>query len=270
MNYATYDEIEAVRWSELRRIGRSPLHYHDALQNVTDTAAMALGRAVHTSVFEPDSLPLEYAVWTGGRRGTNEYKEWVEQQGERQILSESEYATCLAIRDAVRAHPVAAKLLAEGEAESVVTWRDTETSLSCKARLDWVSDSCGLVDLKTATSIDKRDFANAAARYDYFGQLAFYRMGIAANGCDVGDSTIIAVESARPHDVAVFRIPEESLWAGEDRAHEYLRTLADCLATDMWPGAFPEAETLDAPDWYFPNQDEQDELAVMAMLKETS
>ena len=49
-----YEDILAVRWSELKSMRHSPLQYrHDLRQPHTDSTAMKVGRLIHTLVLEP-------------------------------------------------------------------------------------------------------------------------------------------------------------------------------------------------------------------------
>lgn len=246
MNFSEYSQIPAVNFSTLKEMARSPKAYQHRLTHPReDTAAMALGRAVHTAVLEADRLPLEYAVWEG-RRGTNDFKDFVLAQGARQILTVADYAHILAIRDAVHAHPVAGKLLVKGKPEETADWRDRATGLACKCRIDFLS-SRYLIDLKTTRSIEPWSFAGDAARLKYVHQLAYYRRGL------IGDRAvrIIAVESEPPHDVAVYKVPESLLCAADVEIDDLLARVVECTASGIWPGAYPEPVELDVPGWAF-------------------
>jgi hypothetical protein len=231
-------------------MGTSPAHYSYHLTHpLEDTDAMLLGRAVHTAVLEPDSLPLEYAVWRGGKRVGAEWKEFAGANADRDILTEVQYEKALAIRDAVRSHPVAAQLLAKGDAEVPLTWTDAETGLACKCRVDWLTGR-SFVDLKTTRDLSERRFANTIEDLAYFGQLAFYRMGVGALLKTVAEPPlIIGVESEAPHDVGVFAVSSDWLWAGDDLAHELLAKVAECTASGEWPGRYPKKVTLERPYW---------------------
>lgn len=252
MNFQTYTQVKACNWSTLKEMAVSPLHYQHRLTTPRpDTGPMAFGRAVHTSVFEPDRIPIEYAVWTGGRRGTNAHKEWQAQQDGRQELSEGEYETCLAVRNAVRAHPRAAKLLRGCKFETTVEWMDPGTGIACKCRPDAVKKAT-LVDLKTTRTIDARKFGRVAYDLGYFGQLAFYAEGLAhTSGVGDWEAFLIAVEADQPHDVGVFQITAESLFAAGVKAHELLDRVAECRETGLWPGRYPTQQDLALPPWEF-------------------
>ena len=257
-DFDAYTKIEAVNWSTLKEMRRSPLHYKHRLTTPReDTPSLALGRATHTAVFEPDRFALEYAVFKGERRAGKEWEAFKESHKGETILKLDEYMRCLAIRDAVRANPVAADYLAEGIAEQTIRWNDKETGIACKGRYDWYSrKKTTLVDLKTTKDIDQRRFAQTAARFGYHSQLAFYADGLSYHaGRDV-DVVIIAVEYDAPYDVAVFHLDLDVLWAGREEYQELLRRVAGCRQLGRWPGKYTERQSLELPRWVFGDDDE--------------
>ena len=263
MTFAEYLEIEAVNWSTLKEARRSPLHYRHRVENPKeDTTRLALGRATHTAVFEPDRFLLDYALFTGARRAGKEWDECCKANRGKTILKAEEYATCLAMRDAVRSHPVAGPALAPpGEAEKVLTWEDPKTGLPCKARLDWWRVGL-LSDLKTTVDVSPRRFGMVAERMGYHGQMAFYRAGLIANGLDAPPPRIIAVEAAPPHDVAVFRLDDDTLYAGEALVAELLALVAAGRFSGKWPGQCQEEIALELPVWAFPQDEDASGLGL--------
>jgi exodeoxyribonuclease VIII len=258
MTFQAYQAIDAVNWTTLKEMGRSPKHYRHRLETPReDTPALAMGRAAHTAVFEPDRFILDYAVFTGPRRAGKEWDAFAAANEGRTILKTEEYQRCLAIRDAVRAHPVAARYLASGMAEHTVRWTDEETGLACKGRADWVAPMLrALVDLKTTGDVNDRIFGHTAARLGYPGQLAFYYDGLRLSGMDLEKVIIIAVESGAPHDVAVFRVDEDVLYTGREQYRGYLRRVAGCRKLGAWPGRYAEEQSLELPPWA--RDDEED------------
>lgn len=264
-----YQALDAVNWSTLKELRRSPLHYRHRLATPRDdTAYLAMGRAVHTAVLEPDLFPVQYAVYTESKsKGEGAKKRWEAFQAanaHRTILDEDDYNRALAIRDAVRSHPRAMAYLERGLAERPVVWTDEKTGLRCKARLDFVSRSRpAVVELKTARAVEPRRFASAAAQLLYHGQLAFYRAGWrAAHGEDL-DPVIIAVESEAPHDVVVYRFDDEARDEGDALAAELLQELATRRRTGEWPGLDRgEEQTLTLPGWALPDTGDADDLGL--------
>jgi hypothetical protein len=245
-----YAAIDAVNWSTLREMEKSGAHYRHRLTTPrNDTPAMRFGRAVHTAVLEPDRFPLECVVWDGGDRRGNAWKEFAAFHCDSTILKEDEYATCLAVRDAVRSHPAAAPLLV-GDSEIVLEWTDPDTGLACKARLDKAHDGCA-VDLKTTTTTDPGEFGRTSGRLLYHCQLAFYQRGLRECGMAGAESVprVIAVEVAPPYDVVVFALAADAFMTGEMLVGDLLHHVASCRERNEWPGRFANEQELYLPPW---------------------
>jgi len=251
MPFEDYLAIDAVNWSLLRHMDASPAHYrHRELEPPPDTPRLALGRAAHTAVLEPEVFDERYAVFDGARRAGKAFDEFEEANIGLTILRRDEYDTCMAVRDAVCAHEVAASLL-YGSSELVYEWTDPDTGIACKARLDHVNADGGLIELKTTSSVDGRTFELLSARMLYHCQLAFYMRALGGGPLP----TIIAVEIEPPHDVAVFELTEEALCVGDARVSELLDQLATCRKTDEWPGRYTETQELSLPPWMMPDDE---------------
>ena len=261
MTSSEYQALPAVNWSLLRELRRSPLHYQHALTvEREDTDALRLGRAVHTAVLEPDRFALDYAVWQGGRRSGNEWAHFCMANHTRTILTLDQYTTACAIRDAVRSHPVASPYLSRGEPEVVLRWRHEKTGLDLKGRADWISDTA-IVDLKTSRhAISPRQMSATVHALGYHCQLALYRAGVKAMTDRELPAVMIAVEPAAPHDVAVYAIMDEALFAGEEEVEELLALLKECRATDSWRGRFSAVQELDLPRYAYPSDDDGDPI----------
>jgi hypothetical protein len=245
MAFDEYAAIDAVNFSTLKEMAKSALHYrHRLLTPREDTAGMRMGRAVHTAVLEPDRFPLEHVVFDGPVRRGKEWDAFEAANGDHTILRADEYASCLAIRDAVRSHPVASDLL-RGESEVVATWVDVDTHIACKARLDHVNEAC-IADLKTTSgAVDERTFTNLSARMLYHAQLAFYDAGVPL----AHNPRIIAVEAEPPHDVVVYRLSDDAMNAGRQLVSDLLHHLVACRERDLWPGRCSAEMGLTVPPW---------------------
>jgi exodeoxyribonuclease VIII len=259
--YASYAAAPGVNWSTLKEMGRSPAHYHHRLITPRDdTSAMRMGRAIHAAALEPDAFPLEYTIYEGPRRAGKDWDEFARVNADKTILRAEEYETCLAVRDAVRRHKAARRMLRWGKAEVTLKWVDPQTRLRCKARLDWIAPGGVLIDLKSTRDGDPRVFGRLAERMGYHGQLAFYRRGLLASGHDPAPVYIIAVETEAPHDVSVFEVDEDVLLAGDLLVHDYLHQVRACRKRRSWPGRDPGVQKLDFPTWALPDGDAYSDL----------
>lgn len=264
LTMAEYQALPGINWSTLKELRQSPLHYQHALKTPRpDTPAMALGRAVHCAVFEPDALPLRYAVYQhsktqgpGARTRWQAFQEQMEAAG-LEILSAEQWEVVTAIRDAVRTDPVASKYLARGKPEQTIQWQDRETGLQCKARLDWTVPPARLfgqrgvyVELKSTRDAGVGRFASRAASLLYHGQVSFYRRGLKTITGEEHDARLIVVESAPPFDVIVYEPDDDWLSCGDVLVDELLSEVATRRASGCWPGAAKGEElTLPLPGW---------------------
>jgi exodeoxyribonuclease VIII len=252
-----YNAIDAVNASTLKVLyQKSPLHYRYALTHQrTETPAMALGTAVHMAVLEPERFALTYTVrpaWVDAR--TKEGKAWIADHAGVAVLTEDAHETILAMAQSVVSNEAARRYVVGGDPERVLIWTDAETGINCKGRCDLVLADGTLTDLKTAKDISPRGFARAAADFGYAFSMAFYHDGLIANGITPPEVVMVAVESAAPHDVAVYRICEDDIDVGREMYRTALTRLAKCRASGRWPGRFDTVQELCLPAWAYPEE----------------
>lgn len=256
-----YFSLSGVNWSSLKWLRESALIYKYRLEaGLADTPALALGRVTHTLVFEPAKFNAEYAIWTEGDRRGNAWKEFANAHAHQTIFKPAEIETAIAMAESVRRHPLVQRYLDGGMFEQPIRWVDPDTGLHCKAKPDWLLPKQRvLLDLKSAVSIDGRKFGAAAARYGYHGQLAHYKNGVSvALDWEPARVIIVAVEKEPPHDVAVFELDEEALFAGSEEVRTLLLQLKACRDADVWPGRYTEEQALQLPAWMFTDEDDTD------------
>lgn len=251
MPFAAYEDIEAVNWSKLKRMLRSPLAYKYGLDEPPDddTDPIRVGRATHTAIFEPHLFDSEVAEWTGGKRDGKAWDAFCAANEDKTLLTTAQLRRVLKIRDAVRLHPLVAPYLVRGQAEQVLEWTDERTQLRLKCRIDWHTTDV-ILDLKTSrNAVDPRAFAADAYRLGYFHQLAFYQRGVAAVHGTHPQSLIVAVEAVGPFDVAVYRLASHALYAVHEEIDGLLSQLKLCMSSQQWPGRFETERELSIPAW---------------------
>jgi hypothetical protein len=112
------------------------------------TSAMRLGSLAHCAVLEPDELSKRYAIAPDRRSNAGKAAAAEMSANGIEAVTESDMALALNMADAVRQHPYAAALLADGKAEQSFWWDDKATGQRCKCRPDWYQGTT-IVDLKT-------------------------------------------------------------------------------------------------------------------------
>lgn len=259
-----YEDIRALNWSTLKHLAVSPKMLKFRAQHpAKDTDALALGRAIHLALLEPEK-------WAGCVRtpdfGDQRYKEnkgrkaaWLAENAARITLDADTYDTAVRCAEEIRAHREAMDLLVGGRHEHVIEWVDSETGIKCKARLDnllqrWIAD------IKSTRHQTPRDFLRDGTKLLYYGQLAWYHDGAIAAGVLPATAelpAIVAPQTVEPYDVMPFRMTKNAYWAGQRLWQTLIRRYADCTAADWWPGVAPRVLDFDVMPWAQTGDDEQ-------------
>ena len=244
----SYESINALNWSTLKNLAKSPLEYQWRLSHPEPRKiSYILGSAIHCLVLEPEKFNKRYALCEMKRdKRTMAYKAWLEDNGRLEPLTADEWDTAHLSAEAVRAHPVAKRILEPCRCEEPLQWIDPITGLSCKGRVDAISPTY-IVDLKSTVDPSPRKFTRDAATYLYHGQISFYETGARAtrNIAPTGDSFepsayIIAAGKLPPYDVAVYFLSPYELDVGRNLCLSLMRKLEECIASDIWPGSAPD------------------------------
>lgn len=257
-----HSDTESISKSHLDTIATgSPRHYwHKYLnpQRVRQppTPEMIMGTAVHTAVLEPDLFPSEVIQSPGFDRRTKagraEYEAFQAEHAGKIILDPDDYAICLAIRDAVYQHPVAAGLLrAPGKAEQSFYAIDPETGELIKCRPDYLHDSGELiVDLKTTKDASPAGFGRSAANLRYPVQTAWYN-GVLDTLYGEHPQTwvFLAVEKEPPYAIGLYYVDEDVLERAKTAARRDLLAIAEFKRRNEWPDWGMEPQPLILPAW---------------------
>jgi PDDEXK-like domain of unknown function (DUF3799) len=243
--------------SMLDRVRVSPKHYLEAVHGPAraSTPAMVLGSALHCALFEPARFETSFSsepVFGDCRKTDNKRArdEWRRANAGKTIVDSDDLRTVVSMCEALRAHPIAGRLLFGGEPEVTLRWQDSDTGLECKGRVDYLRRDRKLaLDLKSTEDVRLDAFRKTVARFGYHRQEAMYRDAFAALGEPLEHFAFVAVEKTAPYDVAVYTLDLASVAKGRVTIREDLGRLADCIATDRWPGHSDEIQTLSLPDW---------------------
>lgn len=271
LKFSEYLKLPGVHSSELKHMLISPkLYAHKQLRPMQDNDTLRVGRAGHTAILEPQRFLGEYCQWETERTDpeTGEVKKairrgkvWDEFQAanaNKTILTPAQFEAALAMRDAVREHPIAGPLVKGiGQNELSLRWTHERTGIDMKGRIDRLVHGQALVDIKTSADPTPQAFARTAFNLHYFLQMALYSDGVEACGLGTPAVKIIAVQSVAPFDVGVYDIEIEELEFGREQYNAALDRLIECRKTNVWPGfAETGALPLRRPAWAVPAGDD--------------
>ena len=237
--------LTPIRNSHLKAMGRSAAHCHHAMQfDMEPTLAMRLGKGTHSLILGGPSVLL---CPTKQRKG-KDYDAWRKEQPEDAIvLTAKEYRKAHAMADAVRANPLASKVLfAPGTIyEDTILWEQNGRARRCTpdARTER-----HLVDLKSCRDATPERFRWDAIKMGYHVQMADYAQAMAAqNGQPPRDVYIVAVESSGAHQCSVHRLTPGALERGLKQANEWMAQLLECERSGVWPGYSDVIVDFDVP-----------------------
>lgn len=243
-----YRSLEAVNQSSLKEILRSPAHYKAAIEKqTTPTSSMTFGSALHCFLLENKKFESAYAVGPMGitDKRTKAWKDFEKDVGEREVVSHEDFIGFNIIREAILKDPKLSDLFAEGTPETTLVWNDKKTGLKCKARLDWVTPTNVIVDVKSSKDARKYSFSKSILEYGYHFQAAFYINALSTLG-GLKDENIrfkfVVIENTAPWSISIYRLGAKSLALGFDKVREALDKLAECREFNKYPG-YSIAET---------------------------
>lgn len=221
-----------ARFSNLKAMAASALHYHQACQtNNEQTLAMRFGAGVHALV-----LGTPYVVWHGKDRRAKGYKDFAAYHADVPILTLKEDAAAQSLASAIMRHPLAYPLLFGYDAtiEQQIEW--SWMGKACTSRPDSRQGSKLLADLKTTQCADPVRFGRDAIWRGYHAQLAYYAMAIEhLTGSQPNDLYIVAVESKRPHAITVMQVSDEARDQGMRLCRTWFERLLVCEHSNVWP-----------------------------------
>ena len=240
-----YDNIPAIRRSDLWHMNKSPLHFRywmDSEHEKTD--ALRFGAATHKYILEPDDFWNEYALAPNVNRRTKEgrsawesFQEVLKNSG-KDYITEEEIKTIYDMADEIGNNDLAARLLT-GKHEQVFVWPDPDTGEQCKVKADVVTEYDGrpfLVDYKTTASCEDGHFERDARKFGYQFQAGMYREGYFHNHFEECGFAFVAQEKTPPYAVRVYMCSPEWVARGYDKFRELIGIYHICKESNDWPG----------------------------------
>ena len=251
----------SVSSSGLRTIENDSLkHFYATARGLNPDApepehkpSLDFGKAVHALLFDDADEIARLVTSPYEAFRTNEAKAWRDEQHEagRIIVTDDVLARIRGVHTALVDEPGCAELLTAGKPEQSMIWRDAETGIWLKSRPDRLPSDAVLADLKTTKSARPSSLERDIVNYGYHMQLGLAAMGMRAlMDVTCTDAWLVFVESAAPHDVTMVRLGDELMDFGERQCRRAIRSLADAIEADEWPGYAIGPRTAHGPDWF--------------------
>lgn len=149
---------------------------------------------------------------------------------------------------ALIAHPQAGQLLIGGEAEQTYLWRDEETRVWCRARLDYVRPG-QIVDLKTTTDVNLEAIRKTIHTWGYHQQRGWYVDGHRAIYGETPDFHFVFIAKEPPYLITVVEPDATACLIGDAKNRAARHIYADCQSAGIWPAYDQRIWTLPLPGW---------------------
>lgn len=230
MPYREYEQIDAVRHSDLLNMLKSPKHYqYGRVAERTDTPSMMLGRALHTKVLQPELFAKEFAVEPKLDKRTKEGKILAEEFAalavNKEIVSQDADVASSEMVDAIMANGMAKYLIA-GIEHAEVSMLAEINGIKVKARLDGVGNGY-LIDVKTAADGSREAFGRAIDNFGYHLQMALYtQMWTHATG-ELITPAFVVVENSKPYAVGTYVMDTETMAVGRGLCQDAILRIAE-------------------------------------------
>jgi hypothetical protein len=274
--YEDYAAWDAINFSRLKAIRKTASKCKYEIDNPKkQTAAMVLGSAFHVAILEPGrfdqmfyicpkcdgrttagKLILNQAIAEAAKLGKTMLREGVDDE------SLGEIGKLRGAAKAIHGRKIASLFLDEdGRNEVSMLWKDKETGLMCKGRLDKLIEeprepvetfSGGnpvIVECKTSRDAAEWQYAKDVDNFDYDAQSACYCEGVRSITGKTPKHVFLVAESFAPFDCAEYTLTDRSLNTGLLKYRTMLKKYAECVKSGIWPG-YPEGlKTLDLPGY---------------------
>lgn len=170
------------------------------------------------------------------------------------------YEHVCAMADVLRADPVASHLFdpAAGLPEQSIFWKDQETGVQRRARLDWLPEPRGsrlvVADYKTTTDASPDSIYKAVGNFAYHIQRAWYTDAIVAAGLDDDPAFVFCFqETDPPYLINIIQLDPAAIQSGRIACRAAIERFRDCSAAGVWPGYMPdeleELAEISVPPW---------------------
>jgi len=240
-----------LSYSSLKAFKQSPNHLISYWnREKTSSPAMVKGSLIHTLILEPQNFEDTYAIWNGGRRGTNAYKEFEAQNEGKEIIKPEDLEDAQKIAKASANNILIKKLKG---AEELIEW--DFAGVPFKGFVDGYGDGF-ILDVKTTSDASPKAFIRDIVKYRYYWQAALYQH--ANNALNFAgenpDFFILAVETSAPFNSQVYKVSAEFIAQG---FKEVAKAVQDFKEWDGTPGGYEFGNvlaedgviTLEAPSW---------------------
>ena len=245
-----YYAIKALSHSMLSCLAQNPMEckmrYVDDPPTLPrkDSAAFAMGHAVHCLALEPEKFDERFAVAPKVDRRTTAGKlAWAEYLADcegKTVLDEQDHVDAVACVQALNNHPEFATIMAQPRRVEVEHQFDL-FGHKFKAKPDCIVDSMKLIlDIKTTDDASPHRWQWSAVDYGYHRQQIIYREALKENTGEWYRFIFAVVEKPKPSTrgipptVALYELDDATIEMGKQDTQRLVQDYEDRTANGWW------------------------------------
>lgn len=189
--------IKGVSNSRLTQL----LHQLKGTVQTYPARCLVFGSAVHEYILEPEYFVLDH------------YN-----------LRPREQSALVEMKQNFEQHSFFKLYFQQAKKEVIKTWKDQETGLPCKGKIDLILANGEIVDLKTTSANSYTEFIKTLSIYDIDRQAAFY-----LKGCKTRRFWVVGLQKRLPYNIFVkaFYCNSKFIRTGRKKANFLLRKFKD-------------------------------------------
>jgi len=224
-----------------------------------DKPAFAFGRLVHTMVLEPELIRSTYLVTEETDKRRKAYKAdkaRAEDEG-LEIVTRADYDRAHNISAAVHNNPEWRERSGGATVEVGMAVDDPLYNMRLKGKYDMLTQDGVMVDLKTTSSLRRRDIERTIAQYHYHVQMALYwrilRMAWSEYNEFPTRMAWLFVCTSAPHETVWVDASESMVEAATIACDQLLSDVSNARALNSWATLHPTGRMVaELPPWAMP------------------
>lgn len=202
------------------------------------------GTLAHLMVLQPELVAERVAIWRGGRRLSNEWTKFEDENSGKLIITAADFAAVAKATKDLKLQLKVADLLRGIECEVALVGSEVcermDGHIIVKGQVDGVNlGKHTIVDLKTTEAgIDERAVQRTIRQFRYREKMAMYRRMMArATGAkpETWSCYNVFLSMAEPPAVVIEKFTTDALEWGEERMLSALASVEQCLVANEWP-----------------------------------
>lgn len=233
--------------------------YHEYLNEFAtdvDTPAMAMGRAVHTAVLEPEKFSEQFISYEKEFNGTSKEGRALKSANPgKHIFSYSDMEIIRGVNQSVRLDPVFQYFVdvndnaKRGLVECSLMYSVPDLPVQLRSRPDFFNDEV-VIDLKTCKSATLEEFERSVKIYHYDMQAAMMQDALLAlTGKVYTNFLFLCVEKEAPFVCSSFLLKGEAIEIGRQRYYKAVKRFIECTEKNQWPGYYESVQMAGFTNW---------------------